>query len=148
MSSEVACLDATAPPQLLPSRSPVSLPRLRLALERWNSVLAIVQRNLRVSREANEVMVRLGELLSSMEQHSKAIDELHAAAFIDPATKITSQLASLGVTLRHQILTSLLQQHGSGWMHDLSKMASKIASSLSRTPRERLAQEGSRRRSP
>ena len=98
---------------------------LRLALERWNGVMGALQQEGRVPQETNAITSKLGALLVSIEQHCKAVDDLQAIALIDPVTRLSMQIGGLGSTLRHQLLSSVVDKHGRGYLSKLSQEGRK-----------------------
>merc|ERR1712097_137815 len=81
---------------------------LRVALGRWNSVLA----SLDGVRDASERLAKLGGLLDSLTTHARALDELQRLALVDPLTRVHNQVKGLSTAQRRKVLLSLVQSHG------------------------------------
>lgn len=85
---------------------------LRLAVARWNTVLATVKSELRGLPEVQETARKLSGLLDSMLQHSKAIDELQRLSLLDPVARIHSQVDALGTAVKKRLILALVQSYG------------------------------------
>jgi len=85
---------------------------LRLAVARWNTVLATVKTELQGLPEVHKTARKLSGLLDSMLQHSKAIDELQRLSLLDPVARVHSQVNTLGVTVKSRVVAALLKTHG------------------------------------
>ena len=86
---------------------------LRLALNRWNMVLSTVKSEaLREKAEVQDTAKKLSALLDSMQQHSRAIDELQRLSLLDPMNRLHAQVGALGVGTRHKVLVALVDSYG------------------------------------
>jgi hypothetical protein len=86
---------------------------LRLALNRWNMVLSTVKSEaLREKAEVQDTAKKLSALLDSMQQHSRAIDELQRLSLLDPMNRLHAQVGALGAGTRHKVLVALLDSYG------------------------------------
>ncbi|KAL1521730.1 hypothetical protein AB1Y20_021385 [Prymnesium parvum] len=150
MSDRFSALEKSR--QALQTETAARAEMLRMALERWNSVMVLVKRDLRGSREAQDAVDRLSMLVSSMEEHCKTIDELARVATTDPAARLHVYFNSLGATHRTQMLQSLLQLHGANIIaafgrEERSKFISGLLDSVTLKDRQELIRDLVRDRS-
>jgi len=91
---------------------------LRLAATRWNNVLGMV--NTKTAEHEDEARPavlleasrKLSALLDSMQQHSRAIDELQRLSLLDPAARVHANVSALGPSTRRRTMAGLLLAHG------------------------------------
>lgn len=85
---------------------------LKLALARWNGVLANVRAEGGAPETLHETSRKLSALLDTMSQHSAAINELERLSLLEPGVRLAAHLTALGESTRRRTLRGMLKQHG------------------------------------